>query len=194
MQGSPSRCCRTTTREKCAELHGQFQFTRVVERGRAAAGPAEVRQLPARSFQYCVPRRHSKPNKQNMLFPSVNYCRLPPISPSDCFTIGSNYQVRDGFAIPVDQVKKQLGAIKTAEICGPDELPNWILKDIVACVSVHVTSLFNSSLCEGCVPQMWKLADVRPLAKVSFSLHPGEAPIPYLTHPRAIKNLSSSRD
>ena len=122
-----------------------------MERGRAAAAPAEVRQLPTRSFQYCVPWRHTKPNSKICCFLQSVTADLNPISPSDWFTIGSDYQVRDmcRFAIAVDQVKKQLGAVKSAKVCGPDKLPNWILRHVVACINVRVCSLFNSSLCEG---------------------------------------------
>ena len=56
--------------------------------------------------------------------------------------------------------------IKTSKASGPDDIPNWILKEFAECLSGPVCALFNSSLCQGHVPQVRKSAIICPLAKV----------------------------
>ena len=88
-----------------------------------------------------------------------------PISPADCFSIGFDYHVPDRCVISTCQVE-ELRAIKTSKASGPDGIPNWVLRDFAECLSGPVCALFNSSLRQGFVPQIWKSADVCPLAKV----------------------------
>ena len=49
----------------------------------------------------------------------------------------------------------RLSAISSSKAVGPDEIPNW----------VPVTSIFNASLQQASVPDVWKKADVIPVPK-----------------------------
>ena len=50
---------------------------------------------------------------------------------------------------------------------GPDNLPNWILKEFSPILAAPLAAIINSSLRDGNVPLLWKSADVLPLPKVS---------------------------
>ena len=88
------------------------------------------------------------------------------IKPEDRFSIGAHYNMPDEYVISTSQVEKQMRAIKTSKASGPDDIPNWILKEFAECLSGPVCALFNSSLRQGHVPQVWKSAIICPLAKV----------------------------
>ena len=48
---------------------------------------------------------------------------------------------------------------------GPDRIPPWALKECSHLLAAPVTAIFNSSLREGVLPQLWKTATVIPLSK-----------------------------
>ena len=48
---------------------------------------------------------------------------------------------------------------------GPDGLPGKLIKEFACEFSAPVTDIFNSSLVEGCVPQIWKDAIIAPIPK-----------------------------
>ena len=49
---------------------------------------------------------------------------------------------------------------------GPDELPNWLLKDKAPFLGDPVCAIFNSSLRQGHVPKIWKQANIIPVPKI----------------------------
>ncbi|KAK2158205.1 hypothetical protein NP493_1814g00003 [Ridgeia piscesae] len=55
--------------------------------------------------------------------------------------------------------------MKTNKAAGPDEIPNWILRDYATIFAPPVCVIFNSSLREGTVLLLWKCAGIRPLPK-----------------------------
>ena len=57
--------------------------------------------------------------------------------------------------------------IRKCKSCGPDEIPNWVLKNFAPILCRPVCSIFNSSISQGHVPSLWKCANVLPLGKVS---------------------------
>jgi hypothetical protein len=69
--------------------------------------------------------------------------------------------------ISVDQVERKLARINVKKATGPDNIPNWILKDGACLLASPVCAVFNSSLREGYVPTTWKLAYVCALPKVN---------------------------
>lgn len=46
-------------------------------------------------------------------------------------------------------------------------MPNWLLHDFAGVIAKPLCAIFNSSLREGFVPQMWKNADVCPIPKTN---------------------------
>lgn len=49
-----------------------------------------------------------------------------------------------------------LSSIQARKSVGPDEIPNWSLKNFAPRISHPVSSIFNSSINERCVPSLWK--------------------------------------
>jgi hypothetical protein len=68
--------------------------------------------------------------------------------------------------ISSETVEKQLESTKTKKTIGPDNIPNWILKELSHIVVKPICVIFNSSLREGTVPSCWKKADVIPVPKI----------------------------
>ncbi|XP_033638568.1 uncharacterized protein LOC117299218 [Asterias rubens] len=86
--------------------------------------------------------------------PPINLKELPAYLPAE----------------PTPQIKvwdmynalKKMCAKKSA---GPDGLPGKLIKEFACELSIPVSDIFNSSLVEGCVPQIWKDAIVVPIPK-----------------------------
>ena len=51
---------------------------------------------------------------------------------------------------------------------GPDDLPNWVLKEFAYVLALSITDILNSSFHEQKVPFLWKMASVTPLPKDSI--------------------------
>jgi len=66
----------------------------------------------------------------------------------------------------VDQVEKRLMNINVYKAPGPDFIPNWILRNFAPFIAQPLTAVFNASLREGTVPEIWKSAIVIPAPKV----------------------------
>ena len=81
---------------------------------------------------------------------------IVPVPPEHC----------DDFTIPVDKVESILKKTKTNKSLGPDNLPYWILHDLAPYIARPICSIFNCSVREGHVPDVWKQANVVPVPKV----------------------------
>ena len=68
-------------------------------------------------------------------------------------------------------VAKKLREISTSCSSGPDDIPNWVLKTFSDILALPVADIINSSFQSCKVPQIWKMADVVPLPKVSVVNH-----------------------
>ena len=105
--------------------------------------------------------------KINEAFVSVTR-DIPPLSPipfpdaqlqSDYTTIPTEYIIRE------EDIYYKLSSISSSKAAGPDEIPNWVLKDYAPLLAPPVTSIFNASLQQASVPAVWKKADVIPVPK-----------------------------
>ena len=74
--------------------------------------------------------------------------------------------VPDEYIISPEAVESSLSSIQERKSVGPDGISNWLLKNFAPAISRLVSSIFNSSISQGCVPSLWKCADVLPLGKV----------------------------
>ena len=63
-------------------------------------------------------------------------------------------------------VARKLRELSTFHACGPDDIPNWVLKEYADILAAPIADILNASLSEVSVPRVWKLADVPPLPKV----------------------------
>ncbi|XP_078603982.1 uncharacterized protein LOC144877809 [Branchiostoma floridae x Branchiostoma japonicum] len=65
----------------------------------------------------------------------------------------------------IGEVKVLLKAINPRKAHGPDNIPNWMLKECADDLATVVSHLFNTSYAEGTVPSIWKSANVVPVPK-----------------------------
>lgn len=76
-------------------------------------------------------------------------------------------QISDDYIISPESVERSLLSIKVRKSIGPDDIPNWLLKNFASSICRPVCSIFNSSIRQGHVPVLWKSADVLPIPKMS---------------------------
>ena len=62
-------------------------------------------------------------------------------------------------------VQKLLNRLKPNKACGPDKIPNRVLKELAPVLAPPLTALYNKSLEEGTVPAEWRHAFVTPVYK-----------------------------
>ena len=99
----------------------------------------------------------------NQNFASVSKSR-PPISLKD---LPAYLPSRPPPQIHVWDMYKELSKLNARKSPGPDELPSKLVKEFACEFSIPVTDIFNSSLREGKVPQVWKDATIAPIPKES---------------------------
>ena len=69
------------------------------------------------------------------------------------------------YVIYPHEVELKLSRLEAFKAGGPDEIPNWFLRDFSVWLAEPISAIFNASLCEGVVPSDWKLANVVPIPK-----------------------------
>ncbi len=73
-----------------------------------------------------------------------------------------------------DHVRRQLSSICVGKATGLDRMPARFLRDGAGIISRPVTHIINLSLCQGKVPDDFKLARVVPLHKKNSRTDVGE--------------------
>ena len=58
------------------------------------------------------------------------------------------------------RVMKLLATLNPSKACGPDEIPNWLLKEYAELLAVPVSKIINSSFREQRLPKIWKFANI----------------------------------
>ena len=87
---------------------------------------------------------------------------LKPLSP---LTADKKIIQSAEYIISVKEVKSALQHIKINKSLDPDNIPNWLLKDLATTLSSPICAIFNSSVREQYVPDLWKMADLCPTCK-----------------------------
>ena len=72
----------------------------------------------------------------------------------------------DDLIIEPYSVESKLANISVFKSRGPDQIPNWFLRDFWAYLAEPVCCIFNTSLRTGIFPQLWKQANVIPVPKI----------------------------
>ncbi|XP_035657398.1 uncharacterized protein LOC118403068 [Branchiostoma floridae] len=67
----------------------------------------------------------------------------------------------------IGEVKVLLKTTNPRKASGPDNVPNWVLKDCAEDLAPVVCHLFNTSYAKGTVPSVWKSANVVPVPKAA---------------------------
>ncbi|KAL9960493.1 hypothetical protein ACROYT_G033961 [Oculina patagonica] len=68
-------------------------------------------------------------------------------------------------SVTEQSVVKKLRAVKTSRAGGPDDLPNWVLREFADILAAPIADILNTSFSECKVPRVWKIANVSPLPK-----------------------------
>ncbi len=63
------------------------------------------------------------------------------------------------------RVEKALAKRNPGKESGPDNIPNWLLRDYSRIVALSIMNIINTSYLEQHLPACWKMADVSPLPK-----------------------------
>ena len=69
------------------------------------------------------------------------------------------------YTINAFEVFRKLERVNIRKAPGPDNLPNWFLRDFAFALCNPLCHIFNSSVTEGVVPNIWKCANVVPIPK-----------------------------
>lgn len=103
---------------------------------------------------------------------NINDAFLSPMS--DFVPLPSNFQpvqssvndsVVTSLTVSSYSVYKKLSTLNSTKAQGPDNTPAWLLKENADLLVDPVSDILNSSYREGCLPPIWKSADVVPIPK-----------------------------
>ena len=64
-----------------------------------------------------------------------------------------------------ERVLKMLSKLHLRKASGPDNVPNWLLKEYSDILALPITQILNTFFKEQRLPTIWKMADVTPLPK-----------------------------
>jgi hypothetical protein len=70
------------------------------------------------------------------------------------------------YTIYPEEVYSKLSRINPRKAPGPDDLPNWVLKEFAFTLCDPICCIFNTSIQQATVPLQWKSANVVPVPKV----------------------------
>lgn len=73
----------------------------------------------------------------------------------------------DSYIIEPCEVERRLSSIDIHKSSGPDNIPNWFLRDFSVWLAEPLSAIFNASVRTGVVPTLWKQANVIPIPKVT---------------------------
>ena len=105
--------------------------------------------------------------EEPVLVDNINRAFLNIMKDYQPLTDSVRVSVEDDEPITVTEelVEKKLREISTSRASGPDELPNWVLKEYSEVLAAPIIVIMNSSFVECIVPCVWKIADVPPIPK-----------------------------
>ena len=102
-------------------------------------------------------------NSMSDLFVSVS-ADLPRLDPTNrVFDIEEPLPAE--FTIEAASTQRALQKVKCRKATGPDNIPPWMVNNYAYLLAAPVTAIFNSSLREGKLPDLWKTATVVPVPK-----------------------------
>ena len=100
-------------------------------------------------------------NQINRFFTSIS-SEINPLLPLDS---QEPLNVPDKYIIRQDQVERALMSTNQNKAIGPDEIPNWIIRDLGPLIAGPICAIYNSSIRESVIPKDWKSANVVPIPK-----------------------------
>ena len=134
--------------------------------------------------QLCDGHTLALANNTNIVFKEVSadlHPLLPAAAPAD-------HDVPDEFIISVTDCEQKLSKLCVHKAVGPDNIPNWILKDFSYILAAPIAAIYNSSVSQIYVPPSWKQAEILPIPKVSqLGDITGQTPTPHRSHPSTVQ-------
>jgi hypothetical protein len=88
-------------------------------------------------------------------------------------------------------IRSKAFAFPDENLVFPDEITSWFLRENCSLLFRSLTSIFNASIHDGCVPSLWKSENVIPAAKSSPALDVDSDFRPILLTPLVSKILES---
>ena len=77
----------------------------------------------------------------------------------------------EGFKTPIISLEgtlKGLSTVISSKAGGPDNIPNWVLRDFAPELAQPVRCIINSSISQGTLPDIWKCVNSTPLPKTKI--------------------------
>ena len=83
--------------------------------------------------------------------------------------IGNGFSIEEPlpaeFTIEAASTQRALQNVKCRKATGLDNIPPWMVNNYAHLLAAPVTAIFNSSLREGKIPDLWKTATIVPFPK-----------------------------
>ena len=92
---------------------------------------------------------------------------LTPLSANDSIQIHDTMQNIESRSIQPWEVYHRLSRINIHKSTGPDNIPNWLLRDLAFALAEPICFIFNSSISQSTMPTIWKSANVITIPKSS---------------------------
>ena len=90
------------------------------------------------------------------------------------------------------KILKLLQNLGVNKSCGPDGLHPKMFKELSATIAKPITIIFNSSMCQDLVPQLWKEGNITALFKKGDKTEPGNyIPVSLQNHGKTSKGKST---
>jgi hypothetical protein len=90
---------------------------------------------------------------------------LQPLSDDFLSNLHVGTEFLEDFIIYPSMVELKLSNVSVNKAPGPDLIPNWFLKEMATFITNPVCAIFNASIRQGFVPDIWKRANVIPIPK-----------------------------
>ena len=95
------------------------------------------------------------------------------LEPLDAYRLQEPLPLEDEpefLSVTEEHVLKALSNLQARKASGPDNIPNWLLKEYSDILAFPIAQVLNASYQEQRLPDIWKMADVPPLPKKSRCL------------------------
>ena len=88
--------------------------------------------------------------------------------PGEALFQGKSYPVSEQFSftsVKFHQVEAIIKNMSPNKAPGIDKIPMRVIRDCLQAISYPLTSIINTSLLSACFPNVWKIAEVKPILK-----------------------------
>ena len=122
-----------------------------------------IQVTPVRAGRQAVRWGHPGSSQQRQQGVQEVTSDLQPLPPA---AASADHDVPDEFIISVTDCEQKLSKLSVHKAMGPDNIPNWILKDFSYILASPIAAIYNSSVRQSYVPPSWKQAEILPIPKV----------------------------